>query len=108
MNMRTLAPLALLAFAVLIGRGLSIAADSSDHYGLVLAAGLTINFAVYATINMAVALGLMPTTGLPLPFISYGGSALIANMIAAGIPLGISRQRSGGILLRGRFRGRTG
>jgi cell division protein FtsW (lipid II flippase) len=94
------------AFALLIGRGLRIAAEAEDRFGYLLAAGLTINFAVYAAINLSVTMGLLPTTGLPLPFVSYGGSALIANLAAVGIILGISRRRGNYVLAPGRRKNR--
>jgi cell division protein FtsW len=97
----------LLAFAVLIWRGLDIALEAEDRYGYLLAAGITINFAVYVTINLAVTMGLLPTTGLPLPLISYGGSALMANMVAVGLLLSVSRRRGSGIVLSGRMRRRS-
>jgi cell division protein FtsW len=50
-----------------------------------LAGGLTLQIGLYAIANLSVATGLAPTTGLPLPFVSYGGSALLVNMAAAGI-----------------------
>lgn len=97
----------LIAFALLVWRGLRIAAEAEDRYGYLLASGITINFAVYAAINLAVTMGLLPTTGLPLPLISYGGSALIANMVAVGLLLSVSRRRSGAIVLSGRVRRRS-
>jgi cell division protein FtsW len=96
----------LVAFALLSGRGLRIAAEAEDRFGYLLAAGLTINFAVYAAINLSVTMGLLPTTGLPLPFVSYGGSALIANLAAVGIILGISRRRGNYVLAPGRRKNR--
>jgi cell division protein FtsW len=95
-------------FAALIWRGLRIAAEAEDRFGYLLASGLTINFAVYVGINLSVTMGLIPTTGLPLPLISYGGSALIANMVAVGLLLSVSRRRGGGIILAGRLRRRSG
>jgi hypothetical protein len=74
----------LVLFVILIGRGLRVAAQAEDRFGFLLAAGLTINFMIYATINMGVTMALLPVTGLPLPFVSYGGSALIANLAAVG------------------------
>lgn len=57
-----------------------------------MAAGLTSQLALYAFVNMGVATGLLPTTGLPLPFLSYGGSALVMNLAVAGILVNISTQ----------------
>jgi len=79
-------------FVLLIGRGLRIATQAEDRFGFLLAAGLTMNFMIYAAINMGVTMALLPVTGLPLPFVSYGGSALIANLAAVGMLLSISRR----------------
>ena len=77
---------ALLAlFALLLWRGMRAAARASDPFAYLLAGGLTLQIGLYALANLGVATGLMPTTGLPLPFVSYGGSALLANMAAAGL-----------------------
>jgi cell division protein FtsW len=91
-----------LLFGIFIWRGLSIAAEADDRFGFMLAAGLTVNFGVYILINLAVTMGLMPTTGLPLPFVSYGGSALLANLAAVGLLLSVSRHRKSGIVLTNR------
>ena len=66
-------------------RCLRAAARASDPFAGLLAAGLTVQIGLYAIVNLAVATGLAPTTGLPLPFVSYGGSALLANLAAAGL-----------------------
>ena len=66
-----------------------------DTYGTLLAIGITSVIAVQSLINIAVVTGSMPVTGVPLPFISYGGSALVINMAAIGILLNISRQIEG-------------
>lgn len=79
-------------FGVLIWRGLTIAIKAKDTYGTLLAIGITSVIAVQAIINIAVVTGSMPVTGVPLPFISYGGSSLVINMTAMGILLNISRQ----------------
>ncbi len=79
-------------FVLFLWRGIRIALNAPDQYGFLLASGLTLTISILAFINIAVTLGLLPVTGLPLPFISYGGSAIIANMIACGIILNISRQ----------------
>ena len=65
---------------------------AQDDLGYLIAAGLTTQLAAYAFVNLGVATGLFPTTGLPLPFISYGGSALVLNLAAAGILVNISSQ----------------
>ena len=71
-------------------RCLRASARASDPFAGLLAAGLTIQIGLYAIVNLAVATGLAPTTGLPLPFVSYGGSALLANLAAAGVLYRIS------------------
>jgi cell division protein FtsW len=71
--------------ALLVWRGFRVAARTKDPFATLLAAGLTLQLGLYAIVNLAVATGIAPTTGLPLPFVSYGGSALLANMAAAGL-----------------------
>jgi cell division protein FtsW len=80
----------LVLFALLLWRGMRTAARAPDAFCALLAAGITLQFGLYAVFNLAVATGLAPTTGLPLPFVSYGGSALIANLAAAGVLYRIS------------------
>ena len=88
-------------FAILIIRGLIISTRAQDNFGAYLAMGLTALIGLQAVINMAVVTGLMPTKGLSLPFLSYGGSSLVVNMIAIGILLNISsRSRQPGEPLR--------
>jgi cell division protein FtsW len=77
--------------AALIWRGVRVAMAASDPYATLLAIGLTGSIGVYALLNVAVATGLAPTTGLPFPFLSYGGSALVANLFCVGVLLNISR-----------------
>jgi cell division protein FtsW len=77
-------------FVILIIRGLIISTRAQDNFGAYLAMGLTALIGLQAVINMAVVTGLMPTKGLSLPFLSYGGSSLLVNMIAIGILLNIS------------------
>jgi cell division protein FtsW len=72
--------------------GIRICLRTDDYYGRVLAAGLTSLIAVPAIINIAVVTGLIPVTGLTLPFISFGGSSLLLSMVSVGILLNISRQ----------------
>lgn len=82
-----------LLFCFVFWRGTLIALHAPDDFGRLLALGLSLLITVQAFINMGVVSGALPTTGIPLPFISYGGSSLLANMIAAGILLNISRYR---------------
>ncbi|MCX7679867.1 MAG: putative lipid II flippase FtsW [Spirochaetes bacterium] len=74
-------------------RGIRIALHAPDDFGRLLAVGLTVLVCTQAFINIAVVSGKLPTTGIPLPFISYGGSSFISTMIASGILLNISRFR---------------
>lgn len=68
-----------------------IAQKAKDTYGTLLAIGITSVIAVQAVINIAVVTGSMPVTGVPLPFISYGGTSLVINMIAMGVLMNISK-----------------
>ncbi|MGL4655311.1 MAG: putative lipid II flippase FtsW [Sarcina sp.] len=79
-------------FLIFIYRGVVIAITAKDVYGTFLALGITCIIAFQAIINMAVVTGSMPVTGVPLPFISYGGTALVINLCAMGVLLNISRQ----------------
>lgn len=79
-------------FVIFIWRGIQVAMKAKDTYGTLLAVGITSVIAVQCLINIAVVTGSMPVTGVPLPFISYGGTSLVINMIAMGILLNISRQ----------------
>lgn len=81
----------LLALAVIGWRGLRIAANAQDRFGAFLAVGLTTMMAVQGLINISVVLGLLPTKGLPLPFVSSGGSSMLVNMIGLGILLNVSQ-----------------
>jgi cell division protein FtsW len=78
-------------FLVLFLRGISIANRTKDLFGYYLASGLSMMIALQALINFSVTAGLVPTKGLPLPFVSYGGSSLLINMMAIGILLRLSR-----------------
>ncbi|MCD6170260.1 MAG: putative lipid II flippase FtsW [Candidatus Latescibacteria bacterium] len=82
----------LFLFLLFIWRGLKIAHSAPDLRGFLLASGLTIMIATYAAVNIGVATGVCPTTGLPLPFISYGGSSLLVSLASTGILLSISRK----------------
>jgi len=78
-------------FAVLAYRGFKIAAQASDTFGALLAAGVTSWLVLQAAFNVAAVIGLLPFTGIPLPFISYGGSALAMTLAAVGVLLSVSR-----------------
>ncbi len=75
----------------LIYKGLKIAERADDNFGRLLAFGLTIWLGIQALINLGAMVSLIPLTGVPLPFISYGGSALMVNLAAVGILLNISK-----------------
>ncbi len=79
-------------FAALIIRGFKIAKNCADPFGKTLALGLTCWLGIQVVINLSSMTALLPLTGVPLPFISYGGSALVVNLTAVGILLNISRQ----------------
>jgi cell division protein FtsW len=79
-------------FAVVAYQGYRIAIKAPDTFSGLLAAGITTWLVAQACINMMVVSALLPVTGIPLPFISYGGSALIINLVAVGILLSISRE----------------
>ena len=81
----------LLCFAVITWRGLHVASNAPDRFGAFLAIGLTTMVALQAFLNMSVVLGLMPTTGIPLPFVSAGGSSLWIALIGMGILLNVSQ-----------------
>lgn len=81
----------ILLIGFLIYRGYKICKGCKDRFGFLLAFGLTFWLGVQAVINLAAMVSLIPLTGVPLPFISYGGSALLANLTAVGILLNISR-----------------
>jgi len=85
--------LVLALFGVLLWRGYRMATQIEDPFCQYLAFGLSSLFGLQALIHMGVVMGLMPTKGLVLPFISYGGSAMVVNLAAAGILLGLSRRR---------------
>src|SRR3989344_2587339 len=83
----------IILFSCLVWRGLSIAARGNDPFGRLLAVGITSWIGIQAFINLSAMVALLPLTGVPLPFLSYGGSALVFNLAAMGILLNISSQR---------------
>ena len=86
----------LVLFLVIAWQGYRIAVHAPDTFSGLLAAGITTWLVVQAVINMMVVTALWPVTGVPLPFISYGGTALIINLVAVGILLSISREAQTG------------
>ncbi|HAI20861.1 MAG TPA: rod shape-determining protein RodA [Clostridiales bacterium UBA8153] len=85
--------LVVLAFVLLPWGGLSIARRARDRFGSLLVVGIVIMWAGQAFVNLGMTLGIMPITGLPLPFISYGSSALIVNFAALGLVLNVGMRR---------------
>lgn len=81
-------------FVYVIWRASQITERAPDNFGRLLAAGLTIWLGAQAIVNLGAMVSIVPLTGVPLPFISFGGSALVANLIAVGILLNISKQSS--------------
>ncbi len=81
------------AYLVVVARGVKVALNAADDYGSFLAFGISTLFGVQALTNLAVSMAILPTKGLTLPFISYGGSSLLVNAAAIGVLLGISRPR---------------
>jgi cell division protein FtsW len=82
-----------LVFALLAWRGLRAAAKAPDDFGTLVAVGLTVMVVTQALFNISVALALVPTKGIPLPFVSYGGSSLCISMTAMGVLLNVSQGR---------------
>ena len=80
-----------LCFCVMTWRGLLVSLRAPDTFGAFLALGLTTMVAVQAFVNISVVLGLMPTKGIPLPFVSAGGSSLLINLVGMGILLNVSQ-----------------
>lgn len=84
--------LIMMLFALFIWRGLTIALNAPDRYGYLLGFGITCTVCVYVLFHTGVVTSLLPTTGIPMPFISYGGMSLVFTMFAVGILLNISGQ----------------
>ena len=81
----------ILLFMIFIKQGLKIIKNSNDTFGYFLALGLVLMISFKAIINIGVSCGLLPTKGLPLPFISYGGSSFIFDMVSVGLLMNIAR-----------------
>ena len=87
------AALFVFVFGLFVWRGVRIAMMSKDHFGTLLAAGIVSMFAFQGFVNVGMTMGISPITGIPLPFVSYGGSSLIASFLATGILLNIHMRR---------------
>jgi cell division protein FtsW len=81
-------------FLVFLWRGLRVSAKAPDSFGFYLALAITMMVSIQAFINMSVVLALVPTKGIPLPFLSYGGSSIVVMLAAVGILLNVSQQAS--------------
>jgi len=80
------------AFGMILWRGINVAKNAPDDFGRLLAIGITVTLAIYAFVNAGVNCGVLPTTGLPMPFISYGGTSVLFSAAAVGMLLNISAQ----------------
>ena len=80
-------------FVVLLLKGFRVAAQAPDVFGRYLALGITILLGIQVLMNAGVVSGLLPTKGLTLPFVSYGGSSLVTSLMAIGLLLSVARQR---------------
>jgi rod shape determining protein RodA len=81
------------AFCLLLWRGVRIANNARDFYGSMIAYGIVIMLAFQIIVNIGMTIGIMPITGIPLPFISYGGSSLIVSLAAIGLLTNIHMRR---------------
>lgn len=85
--------LLLVLYALLIGRGLTIAANAANLFSRLLAGAITLIFFTYAFVNMGMVSGILPVVGVPLPFISYGGTALVTLCLGIGLLMSIQKNR---------------
>ena len=83
----------LLLLLVLIGYGFVFALRARSHFGRLLATGIATTFCLYVVINVAMVTGLVPVVGVPLPMISYGGTAMMTVLIGFGLMLGVDIHR---------------
>jgi rod shape determining protein RodA len=83
----------LLLYGLLIGRGLMIAANAATYFSRLLAASLALMYFTYAFVNMGMVAGILPVVGVPLPFVSYGGTSLATLFIGVGILMSVNRHR---------------
>jgi cell division protein FtsW len=85
------AVIVVVVFAVFLWRGIRAALRAPDRFGMLLGIGVVVGIVAQALLNMSVVLALVPTKGIPLPFISYGGSSLVPTLVGVGILLNISQ-----------------
>jgi rod shape determining protein RodA len=83
----------LVLYALLIGRGLLIAANAATLFARLLAGAITLIFFTYAFVNMGMVSGILPVVGVPLPLVSYGGTALVTLLLGVGILMSIHKNR---------------
>ena len=80
-------------FLFIFQRGIKIAKETTDPFGVMLAVGISFSIIIYSFINVAVVTGIFPVTGLPMPLVSHGGSSLVMNLACLGILLNISQAK---------------
>ncbi len=83
----------MILFYIILWRGIKIALYQPDRFGYLLAMGITVSMMVSVLINLGVVTSLLPTTGIPLPFLSYGGSALLISIVSAAVLLNLSKRK---------------
>jgi rod shape determining protein RodA len=83
----------LVLYLIIVGRGLIIAANASSLFGRLLAGAITLTFFTYAFVNMSMVSGILPVVGVPLPLVSYGGTALVTMMVGFGILMSVATHR---------------
>ena len=83
----------LLLFLLLIYRILSVATQAKDTFGALICSGVAVMFTFQVLVNVGMTMGIMPVTGLPLPFISYGGNSLLVNLLAIGLVINVGMRR---------------
>ena len=81
-------------YGLILWRGVIVARNARDYFGSLLAIGLTVSLSVQVCVNMAVTLGLLPTKGLTLPFLSYGGTSLLMSMATIGVLMNIGESKA--------------
>jgi len=91
----------LAVFGIILSWGLRVARDAPDRFSRLLAAGMTLTIFFYVAINLMMVMGLAPVVGIPLPFMSHGGSSMLTNMICVGTIMAVDRwskaRRGGGL-----------